>query len=271
MKNITLIPALTLAFTTISLAQMSPGDVGYNKSNEALYASLRVSHIHTYQTNPEFGNEEFLYTTSIIDTEGKVIEEKFPSMEAYFSDDDEGYGDDSSFIYYAYLPNGAIAQITSLGFDLSAEETYFTYDANGRLQEKIIAAAEARKYTFEFDKNGNIIKANGQMPVYTDSENGTPIDILKWMDADYYLYKWNEKNQLTEQRFYYRGELYSISQYSYEGSKLSSIKIFTDEKSKTPDTVITFSYNTNSTLNKMIVVSNYSDSRVAYRYDYEYY
>ena len=270
MKNILITVTGIVVFTQVSFAQLRPGEVGYDASVERLYASLGIRQINTFQTNPEFGNEEFLYTISVLNAEGKITEEKFPSLESYFSTDDEGFGDDSSFIMYEYLPSGMIAHITSLGFDLETEETYFSYDANGKLNEKTAGGAEARRYTFTYDDNGNIIKANGQTPIYTDGSNGY-VDISRWKDIDYYTYKWNDKNQLVESQFFYNGSFYSKTNYTYENSRLSGFKIFTDQKSKTPDSVFTLTYNTDGTLNKMTVISNYSNSRVEYRCTYDKY
>lgn len=273
MKNLFIIP-LTIAIIAMQIpaaSQLIPGDVGYNPSQENLYKELRIGRIITYQLNPEFFDDEFVYTITLVDGGGKIVEEKFPSMESYFSTDDEGYGDDTSFILYQYRPDGKVAQITSLGFDFEAEDTYFTYDAKGKLTEKIISSAEARRYRYEYDKDENIIKANGETPVYTEAVDGQPVDILNWREIDYYTYKWNDKKQLTEKRFYYEQQLYSIFQFIYSDAHLTTLNIYTDEKMKKPDSVYNYNYNPDGTLQKIIMSSNYSDMIVEYRFEYQYY
>ncbi|MFN3938939.1 MAG: hypothetical protein ACK4IY_00040 [Chitinophagales bacterium] len=269
--RIILFSILSIALHIQTFAQFTPGDIGYNPAMENLYKELRIGQIFTYQQNEEFFDGEFMYTITMVDGGGRIVEEKFPSMESFFSTDDEGYGDDTSFILYQYRPDGKIAQITSLGFDYEAEDTYFTYDAKGKLTEKIISSGEARRYTFEYDKNDNIIKANGETPVYTEAVDGKPVDILNWRAIDYYTYKWNDKKQLIEKRFYYEQELYSIFQFIYSDAHLMAIHVYSDEKMKKPDSVFNYTYNPDGTLQKMNVSSEFSDINVEYRFEYRYY
>lgn len=269
MKNIsTLILCFLIISTTVS-AQLRPGEIGYNPAIEKVYADMGIQKINIFQTNPEYGNEEFLYSISLVDENGRITEEKFPSLDNYFSTEDEGYGDDTSHYFYEYTADNRIKHITSLDYDLNTVETYFVYNEKGKLIEKTEGGAEARRYTFEYDDKGNITKAKGQTPVYTSGENSAPIDIQKWNDVDLYTYKYNDNNQLIETQFIYGNDFFYKILYTYENARISGFKMYSDEKSKTPDTINTLTYNSNGTLDNMVVVSNLNNTRITYRCAYD--
>lgn len=264
--SITIIGVVFLS-TGVS-AQLRPGDIGYNPAIEKIYSDLGIRKIYTYQTNPEYGSEEFLYSISLVDVNGRLTEEKLPSAEAYFSTDDEGYGDDTTHYFYKYTSGNQVQQITALDYSLNTVETYFVYNDQRQLAEKTIGSADARRYKYEYDDKGKVIKANGQAPVYTSGEQGTPIDIQGWEDIDYYIYTYNDKNLLAESKYYFKGKLQFIVRFTYDGTWLNGFKTFADERAKTPDRVNMITYNLNGTPDRMTVVSNLENTRVTYRYSY---
>lgn len=154
---------------------------------------------------------------------------------------------------YAYNDKHAIQSLTIHGFDIIPIEYGFFYK-KGVLTECIIASAEARKFTYEYDKKGNIIKSIAKGNVFTYDEEGNASDEPEWVTMEETEYTWNEKGQLINERGYYRSEFSYHAIYTYDaaGNLTGERFCYDAERPNEASTIITFIYDENGFLVKRI-------------------
>jgi YD repeat-containing protein len=208
-----------------------------------IYRKTKVKTQTVYRVDES--GEKSLLKTSYFDTEGKLIKNEDLSGEG------EIIGN------YKYK-NQLLQQQTVTGTNLDDFTIYYEYDKNGQIVRQTMDGAEARIYSFVFNKDGYMMEMNGQSTVPEG-------DTLIWQETEKYKYGYDDNGNQTSYIFEMFGEEYFkvTSTYNAENQRINSTDYMYGEVSFST----TFEYNQEGLLLKEI----YTDSGNYLIYEYEFY
>ncbi len=229
-------------------AQFKPGDIGYSITMQQPYAKMHVL------TQLQTIVDEFSYSTPYAQstfTEKGWLSETIYIQDSSLSDDERS--PELKDIYY-YHTDGRIRSVELSGYDLYAIQYGFEYDKKEKLIASVIASAEAREYTYVYDKAGNIIKRNGKAArwVYAD-ENDTE-GKLEMVAIETNDYTWDKKGNLLTDTYNYSGEWTNSLHYSYnDKQQLILAEMYYDNTvDAKPAFSIEYSYDANGLLTSTV-------------------
>jgi YD repeat-containing protein len=104
---------------------------------------------------------------------------------------------DSIVTVYQYDNRGFEVMNTIIGMDLVPAQNSTEYDEQGRKTGGMSSSAESRKYSYIYDKNDNLIRAEGYTEDYESGE---------WALADIDSFFYDRAGNLIEEVSYYMGE-----------------------------------------------------------------
>lgn len=260
-KSNFLILLALIFFTGFVNAQFKPGDVGFNPSEFDIYKKAKVKTQTQLLIDTTWGYTETTASIAEYTTDGWLLRITYTENLEY---------EDTIIDEYTYFPDGRIRIISLFGYDLYPIEFGYEYDKKNKLIASNIAAAEARRYTYEYDKSDNIIKRLGKTNMFQYDDEGNLMEGMIWVDNEESTYTWNDKQQLLSELFYMQGEFYYkiIYEYNPNGS-LNNYKVFYDtEQTAMPAYASYFYYNEKNLLIKMIMEEE--GSRLEYKYVYSF-
>jgi len=271
MKNyayILLVPQLFVI--TIAHAQFKPGDVGFNGKTYEIYKNAGVKTQTIQFIDTSFGGSQTVVSISEFTEAGWEYRTNYPT-ETELTEDEIAAGWTNTITdEYTYHPDGRIRIITLSGYDLVDIIFGFEYDNKNRLINSSVAAAEARQYTYEYDKEGNISSRSGKANMFQYDDEGNLMDEMAWVDYEHTIYTWNKKHELISETFNMRGEFYNKTDYVYNGKgQLTSYDVYYDTTpGEKPSYTTYLTYNNKGLISKM--VREGEGMRMEYLYEYTY-
>ena len=232
--------------------QFKPGDIGFNSAEFDIYKKNKV------KTQTQIMRDEDSITTTVSVSEftedGWLIRTTFDNGEPAY--DDEPI--DTMMDEYTYFPDGRIRIITMFGYDLYPMTHGFEYNKKDKLIASIFASAEARENSYEYDKEGNIIKRIGKSARFEVDAEGNSLDKMVMVETDITTYNWDAKKRLSEELFSMNGEFYNRMVYTYnDKNQLARMKVYYDTaEDATPVFITTYFYHENGLLKNMITMED---------------
>lgn len=256
-----LLPAL-LIYSALLNAQFKPGDVGFNSAEFEFYRTAKIKTATQLMIDSAAANTILPVSVSEFTEDGWLFRVTYLDNMEY---------DDTIMDEYTYFPDGRIRIISLIGYDMFPIQYDFEYDNKEKLIASSIIGAEARKYTYEYDKENNITKRSGKTNTFVYDDEGNLMDEMAWVDNEESFYSWNDKHQLITEIFNMHGEFYYKIDYEYndEGT-LKNYKVFYDmEQNAMPSYAVYFYYNENKELDKIIQTEE--GSRTEFKFSFTYY
>ena len=264
MKNTLFILCCLMSALSLN-AQFLPGEMGYTPTQQQPFAEMHVKTMlstmidadgwtvpyamHFYNTNGWLEETRYLQDSTLAE------EERSPDM----------------IDYYTYYPDGRIHFIEMEGYDALPIKYGFEYDKKNRLTALIIASAEAREFTYTYDKNNLPVRRNGKMArwVYKD-ENDTE-GKLEMVSVEQTDYNWDDNGRLVGQTLWYMNEWTNRTAYQYndKGQLTSSAVYYDNSDVAIPAFITTYFYYENGLPEKIKILED--GFEVTYMYTYTYY
>ncbi len=188
------------------------------------------------------------------DSEGRI------SNSIYLEQNDEIGGIDTTITLYKYDDKGRMSGY-SIGSGAADElSAGFVYNDKDELTYQGVASAEAREFTFEYEKNLLMKEIGyGAIPLKGD---GSP----DWTVFETTTYIYNEQRQRVQVQFSFLGSISYTTRLEYdENQNLIHEKQWHGEEEGEPQKTITYSYNHNGLL---IAIQDTEGMTNTYEYTY---
>lgn len=266
MKNNTIIILTIGLLINVSVfGQFRPGDIGYSSSEKEIYKNNKVK----TQTQIMLDEDSITARVSVSEytEDGWLIRTTFDNGELGYEEEQIDTLKDE----YTYFPDGRIRIITMFGYDMFPIEIGYEYDNKKKLINSIVASAEAREYSYTYNKQGQIIERVGKSARWEVDAEGNSTDKLVMVESDKNIYKWDDIGHLIEDTFIMWDEIYNRVNYTYNGKdQLSEMQVFYDTApGSIPAFKTTFYYSDNGLLKKSITVED--GFRVEHYYEYTFF
>lgn len=264
-KSIFLCIICVISFVAPISAQLRPGNVGFDYSEFNIFKQQKV------KTQTQIVLDEDSITTLLSVSEyspdGWLIRTTFSNGDGY----DEEMEMDTMKDEFTYFPDGKIKLIALYGYDLFPITQGFEYDNKNILIKSIIASAEAREYSYTYDKKGNIIERAGKSARFEVDDEGNSLDKMIMVPTDVTTYTWDEKNRLIGEEFNMGDEFYNRMNYVYnDKNQLVEMRVYYDlTLGSEPDYITRYYYLENGLPNKVVTVEG--DFKLENYYEYTFY
>ncbi len=245
--------------------QFMPGDIGFQSKEFEIFKKNKV------KTQTQFMMDEDSITTRVSVSE---FTENGWLFRNTFDNGERGYEEetiDTMKDEYTYFPDGRIRIITMYGYDLYPMTYGFEYDKKNKLNAAIFASAEAREYSYAYDKSGNIIKRIGKSARFEVDAEGNFLDKMVMVETDYSTYTWDAKNRLAEESFNMNEEFYNKMFYAYnDKDQLIEMRVYYDTATDAIPAFSTKYYYLDNGLPKNTITVE-DGFRVEYYFEYGFY
>ncbi len=237
MKNSIVLIILLLLVASVN-AQFLPGDVGFNTNEYALYKKNKVNavKITVYDSEGYLGGLQ----TNYYDTEGKLQKVVYDlATDSELSEQESQMND-----VFIYNTESNVSQINMNGYDMMEIQVGFEYK-KGKLEKSFVSGAEAREYSYVYDKSGHIIEKIGNAMSFEVDDEGNSTDKMVMTEVEKSVYTWDKNGNLIDETFYMYGEFFfkTIYNYNKEGMLVSYNRYYDPTNLSTPSFKMVFEFN----------------------------